>query len=161
MLDFNPLLQKRLYEIIRLVKIEQIQKGKKASGKSARSLRAAIVRNAGLVLGEAYFYNQEVGTAPQGKGNPPGAFVFAIQRWLKSKGFSAEDAEKAAFPIARKIWNDGTRLHNGKDTPLGLPVIADAQVGILSQEIAAQTSKEVAEFVVTSLSFEGRNISIQ
>ena len=160
---FDEAIRKRLYECIRLIREEQKAKGKYASGKSARSLRAAQWPGRGAVVGEAYFLNQEIGTPPQGQGNPPKWYVAKIGQWLRYKGKSGEEATRMAYPVARKIWRDGTRLFNGKDQPLGIPLIAEMEGELLLADMAKIAAADITRVTANLLTFgsTGDSISIR
>lgn len=160
---FDAAIGKRLYECIRLIREEQKAKGKYASGKSARSLRAAQWPGRGAVLGDAYFLNQEIGTPPQGQGNPPKWYVAKIGQWLRYKGKSADEAQRMAYPVARKIWRDGTRLFNGKDQSLGIPLIAQMEGELLLVDMAKIAAADITRVMgnLTTFGQTGDAVSIR
>lgn len=89
--------------------------GTNASGKTSESLEYEVDSDGVTIYGRPYFQGVEIGR-PGGK--VPRNFSGIILQWMQDKGidgkFGDTDSQKrsAAYLIARKIANDGTRLWN-------------------------------------------------
>lgn len=96
---------------------DQINKGIRASGKSAASIKKHPKSNSGKLTGLHYFHQQMHGRAP-GKFPP----IEAIMRWIEIKGIQPRDPKTSikslAFLFARAIARKGTQIFQKKRPPL-------------------------------------------
>ena len=117
--------------VAKRLKDEQVKKGIRASGRSAKSLRSRATDTTGQLTGDAYFQQQEEGRGPTKKPGP-GVLVGQIRRWIDDKGLGLWDGfrtkDAMAWVITRKIHREGTRRGRDPKYP-GLPVS-----GIIAEE---------------------------
>ncbi len=94
----------------------QQQRGKRATGKSARSLKAIKISDKGYqIRGVAYFDNQEVGTSPLDVLNRSiPDFADVLQEWADAKNIDINP-----YAVARSIKFRGDRLFQKLEQPLG------------------------------------------
>lgn len=88
---------------------DQRNKGLRASGRSADSLRSEITDDGGKLFGADYFKDQV-------HGKPPGEWpnIDDIIEWIQNKRLQYDIPIKSlAFLISRKIYNFGTNIHMG------------------------------------------------
>lgn len=85
--------------------------GRKASGRTAESMRIEITKQGGILFGRAAFSTLETGRKP---GNVPAGFYQIIQQWVIDKGFSFDSLSQRnsfAYLVSRKIAKEGTSLY--------------------------------------------------
>lgn len=116
-MNYTVPISQLLNEIRQIYTQEQIDKGLRASGESARSLRTEATATEGRLYGAKYFYQQIHGRRP-GKFPP----ISAILEWIKIKGIKARESStterQLAFLFARKIAKQGTDIFQGKKAGL-------------------------------------------
>ena len=107
-MNFTKPISKLLDEVKKAFIQDQIDKGIKSSGASAKSIKKESKETSGTLTGDAYFYQQR-------HGRKPGRFppISAIISWIQAKGIQPTDiSEKSlAFLIARKISKQGTDIY--------------------------------------------------
>lgn len=84
--------------------------GRKASGRTADSMRTEITKQGGTLFGRAAFDVLETGRKP---GNVPAGFYQIIRQWMIDKGFSFDsllERNSFAYLVSRKIAKEGTAL---------------------------------------------------
>jgi hypothetical protein len=125
---------------------DQKDKGIRASGKSAESLRIETKNNQGALYGAKYFIQQMVGRKP-GKFPP----IDDILDWMRVKNISPKDTKtterQLAFLIARKIANSGTDIFLGRRPGLDI----DDQIKSIVQEWKKGFAKELKGEIITTL----------
>jgi len=122
---------------------QQIALGMKASGRSLRSLAYQATATRAVVVGLSYFEFQEYGSGPHKGAKVPGWFIRTIAEWARVKGLNLP-----AFPVARKIWRDGTRIYRGKAKPLGIQAIADKNSLILADELGRGIAQQLTSDIL-------------
>jgi hypothetical protein len=111
----------------------QNEKGLKASGKSAKSLRFESGDNFVKVFGSDYFYYQEYG---RGAGKRPP--ISKIKEWIEERGLKI-----SPWVVANKIGLKGTNIFRGLSQNLGLEAIIKTRLAILNQELNRSVFIEV------------------
>lgn len=123
---------------------DQAQKGIRASGDSANSLRAKSDTDSGQIYGSGYFRYQE-------QGRRPGAFppLQSIQDWIVIKGIQPDgiSIESLAFLIARKIAKNGTDIFEGKRPGLKLSEIVEKRRDQLKSDLLKGTKEIIIKTV--------------
>jgi len=132
---------------------KQKEQGRVASGKSLAAYEVEVDEFSGKLYGINY-----VGTLETGRkaGRVPKFFRTIILEWMNQKSlFQAESESKRksiAYLIARKIANDGTKLHRdgGKSGVLST-VVTEQRINMFSNEILESLQNDtlnqmVAEF---------------
>lgn len=125
---------------------EQVRLGMKASGRSLRSLAYQVRPSGATILGSSTFEWQQYGSGPHKGAKVPGWFVKVIAEWARVKGLSLP-----AFPVARKIWRDGTRIYRKKAPPLGIDVIATKNTRILADNLGTAFSQQLTSDILRNL----------
>lgn len=85
--------------------------GRKASGRTAESMRTEVSENRGVLFGRMAFGVLETGRKP---GKVPAGFYQIIRQWVIDKGISFDSVSERnsfAYLVARKIANEGTQLY--------------------------------------------------
>lgn len=115
-------------DFVTRLKQQQSQRGIRASGRSAASLRVQVSDDGkgyvkAEVYGAGYFLQQEFGR-PKTRRKQGGILQRQILKWMGYKGIGAglDDAEKRSisFAIATKIHQSGTLLWRGRSQPVGI-----------------------------------------
>lgn len=131
--------------VVRDIAANQAQLGMVASGKSLRSLAYKVAGNSVTVVGLRYFEFQEYGSGPH-KGKVPGWFVRVIAEWARVKGLTIP-----AFPVAYKIWKDGTRIYRKRAKPLGIEQIVATNAANLADDIGRAYSQTLTSEILRNL----------
>lgn len=129
----QQILQQGGTEFITRLKQQQQQRGIRASGRSAASLRLETSDKNGVakaeVYGADYFLQQEYGRGPTRK-KGRGVLRDRILDWMDDKGIATQlkDYERRgiAYVIARKIHESGTRLYRGQGHPVGIQQLGES-----------------------------------
>lgn len=110
----------------------QIQKKKRASGDSARSLNIKELNEDGYkIFGFDYWEKQETGTSPFDLRNVSLAdFAVVIEQWARDKNINVNP-----FNVARSIKFRGDKLFQGQAEPLGAPQLFEASARDLSVKL--------------------------
>lgn len=122
----------------------QRQKGLRASGKSANSLRIdtrqeGITHVSGL-YGPAYWMAQQFGRKPGRYPKPSRAFVQSIRDWLTIRGL-----DYSPYAVAFKINRDGIRVPNQFNPGGVLNVLDPKQAGkLIAPDLINQAAKLAA-----------------
>lgn len=142
-MNFTKPISKLLDEVKKAFIQDQIDKGIKSSGASAKSIKKESKETSGTLTGDAYFYQQR-------HGRKPGRFppISAIISWIQTKGIQPTDiSEKSlAFLIARKISKQGTDIYTGKRPALD----PDEKVQTLVAEFSRQIGKALKQDTINS-----------
>jgi hypothetical protein len=121
--------------------LDQLQKGMKASGQSASTLRVEVSGHEGNLFGAHYIKYQITGRGPGGF--PP---IDKIVTWLQYKGQTVSGSIRSvAFLIARKIANEGTDIYQGKRPGLDLKGAAAKHLPELKRDIAHSAVVDLIE----------------
>jgi len=117
--------------LIEQIKAQQIERGLRASGKSAASLRQIVTNDKITVLGDSSFFYQERGRGP-GKFPPPNV----IREWIKDKPLrSGISLNSLAFLIGRSIAEKGTLIFQGKKKGLNFKEVVNTSLAIAGNDI--------------------------
>lgn len=124
---------------------DQTNKGIRASGKSASTLRKESTESSGTLYGAKYFYQQKHGRKP-GKFPP----IDSIIEWIRAKGIvPRETTERSlAFIIARKIAQQGTDIYLKRREGINV----DDKVKELVKKFQESLSKDIRLKLTKSLS---------
>lgn len=129
---------------------EQKDKGIRASGKSAESLKITVDANSGQLSGAKYFIQQTVGRKP-GKFPP----IDDILDWIRVKRISPKDPKtterQLAFLFARKIAQSGTDIFQGRRPGLEMEEIIKKLVAEFMKQFAKDTKAEIIKTLKQSL----------
>lgn len=85
--------------------------GRKASGRTADSMRTEITKQGGTLFGRDAFGSLETGRKP---GKVPAGFYQIIRQWVIDKGISfnsQSERNSFAYLVSRKIAKEGTMLY--------------------------------------------------
>lgn len=125
-------------------------KGRKASGRTAASMRIEKTENGAMLIGRQYFQSLEIGRPA---GNVPRGFNAIIRQWMIDKGVSFRivpyktqrlhkysEQERslniAASAIAHSIMTTGTSLYKkGGEANIYTPVISE-ELELLKEKLA-------------------------
>ena len=116
-------LQKWLSDLSERIKKEQKDRGIRASGFSADSLRYQVQGSKGTLYGEDYFEYQEFGLPPLGEGLGINAYpsIQDLVSWIRVKPVPIQgDEQDAAERIQQSIYSRGTRAFQNSN--FGLPL---------------------------------------
>lgn len=131
----RALLVKELYEVIDDIVRRHIELGQKASGDFIKSLEVRETEKGAELWGIDYTKYLVNGRRP-GKMPPK----VNIVQWMQDKfHYSKEQAEKIAFPIMKKIADEGTDIYKKGGTDLIESVITDARVDAIMEKIGVLT----------------------
>jgi hypothetical protein len=133
-------------DCVRDIAAEQLRLGMKASGRSLRSLAYQVAPNGAVVLGSSTFEWQQYGSGPHKGAKVPGWFIRTIAEWARVKGLKLP-----AFPVARKIWRDGTRIYRKAAPPLGIDAIAAKNTAILAGNLGRGISESLTSDILRNL----------
>ena len=91
--------------------------GRRASGRTSKSMRTDGSENRGVLFGRMAFGTLETGRKP---GKVPAGFYQIIKQWVIDKGISFDSQSERnsfAYLVSRKIAREGTQLYRrGADT---------------------------------------------
>jgi len=133
-------------DMVQDIASEQVRLNMKASGRSLRSLAYQVQPNGVTVLGSSTFEWQQYGSGPHKGAKVPGWFVKVIAEWARVKGLALP-----AFPVARKIWRDGTRIYRKKAPPLGIDVIATKNTQALANNLGEALSQQLTSEILRNM----------
>lgn len=127
---------------------DQDQKGIRASGESASSLRIVDVGDTFALVGADYFIFQTRGRGP-GKQAP----IEAIKEWILQKPIVFQDItlDSLAFVIARKQAQKGSEIFQGKREGLDLEGVLLKARGDFDPEYADLLAKQYADTIMEHL----------
>lgn len=118
------------------------RKGLRASGMTADLLKVTGSGNKWALQTPDYLIFEILGRGP---GNMPP--VEAIKEWAVSKGIQ----QKFAWPIAKKIAQEGTRIFKGEAEGIDFQGIFDEEIEVFLKEFGDEKAKEIADVMVSSL----------
>lgn len=140
MLVSESILEKLGTRLIGDLRKAQLDRGLKASGRSAESLVFTIERAGELVTltitGSSWWRQQENGRGPdRKKGRPSPALIQIIREWIQAKNLAIPLA--AAGAIAYKIKNEGIAVPNpfNRGGVLSEPLNRDRVIGLLKVDL--------------------------
>lgn len=124
--------------------LSQREKGMYASGKSARETRVEMTDTGGKMIGPDYWKFQEDGRGP-GRFSP----IDEIREWIRIKGQPLYGIpETAAFAIARKHAQEGSKAYREGGTQVISDVINQKEVNKLLEKVGATILNTVASDVL-------------
>jgi len=118
------------------------RKGLRASGLTEKLLKVTGSGNKWTLQTPDYFIFEILGRGP---GNMPP--LDAIKEWVISKGIQ----QKFAYPIAKNIANEGTRIFKREAEGIDFQEIFDEEMKIFLREFGDGQAKEIADAVVKSM----------
>lgn len=143
MIKFTQSLSQLLDGVKKAYKQDQIDKGIRASGKSAKSIRKASKATEGQLTGSKYFFEQKHGRRP-GKFPP----ISEILNWIRDKSITPREVgtsiKSLAFIFARSIAQKGTQIYRGIRKGL------DPQIQELVAAFSRQVAKDIRKDIKTS-----------
>jgi len=119
------------------LKDDQIKKGIRTTGNSARSLQIRVTKTGGTLSGSGYFVFQQEGRRPGAL--PP---IEAIQRWILLKHLKLN-----AWAVAKSIAKKGTRAFRQPSHRLNI----DAQAEIYKRELLENLGNAYSALIIKEL----------
>lgn len=143
MLPSETVLEKIAPTLIERLKKAQLDRGLKASGRSADSIEYTVTKTGAKwrleLTGAKYWIYQQYGRGPNKKqGRPSTAFVQIIKNWIQVKGLSIPLS--AAGAIATKLIREGTNVPNpyNRGGVLTEPLARENIVDLFTAQFKAQ-----------------------
>ena len=120
--------------------------GRKASGRTAKSLQVEMSEVGGRIVGRQYFQGLEVGRP---KGKVPYNFRNIIKQWIIDKGIDVDNIDQSAYLIARKIREKGTNMWYHHEYNVYTPVIdiyerkmLEEVMGVVTKDLSAEIKRQ-------------------
>ena len=144
-MPFDQIILLFLQKVIIGLKIQQSQKGIRATGQSAESLKAVMVAGKATIIGDAAIFFQIHGRGP-GRFPPESAIT---EEWFFRKNIPliGITVESFLFLVRRKIAREGTDIFQGKRPALSIEDEVDKQIDELKTALAANEAAAIAQIL--------------